>query len=60
MGIFNIFITLPQIVNGVFSGPMVKHLFNSQAVYALLISGAFMLIAAVSVLFVQDQYQKKQ
>jgi maltose/moltooligosaccharide transporter len=39
---------------------MVKHLFNSQAVYALLISGAFMLIAAVSVLFVQDQYQKKQ
>jgi len=59
MGIFNIFITLPQIVNGIFSGPMVKYWFDSQAVYALLISGALMFVAAINVMFVQDQFQKK-
>ena len=55
MGIFNIFITVPQIVNGVFGGPIVKRVFDSQAIYALLMSGVFLLIAAVSVLFVHDQ-----
>jgi maltose/moltooligosaccharide transporter len=55
MGIFNIFITVPQIVNGVFGGPIVKRVFDSQAIYALLMSGIFLLIAAVSVLFVHDQ-----
>lgn len=55
MGIFNIFITVPQIVNGLFGGPIVKRVFDSQAIYALLMSGVFLLIAAVSVLFVHDQ-----
>jgi maltose/moltooligosaccharide transporter len=58
MGIFNIFITLPQIVNGVFGGPVVKRIFDSQAIYALLMSGVFLLIAAVSVLFVNDKVKK--
>lgn len=58
MGIFNIFITLPQIVNGVFGGPVVKRIFDSQAIYALLMSGVFLLIAAVSVLFVDDKVKK--
>jgi len=59
MGIFNIFITLPQIVNGIFGGPIVKRIFDSQAVYALLMSGVFLLIAAVSVMFVKDVAGKK-
>lgn len=59
MGIFNIFITLPQLVNGVFGGPIVKRVFDSQAVYALIMSGIFLLIAAVSVLFVQDKIKKQ-
>ncbi|RYZ46980.1 MAG: MFS transporter, partial [Sphingobacteriales bacterium] len=54
MGIFNFFITLPQILNGLVSGPMVKHLYNSQPVYALTISGVFMICAAVSVIYVYD------
>ncbi|MCE1156275.1 MAG: MFS transporter [Bacteroidales bacterium] len=58
MGIFNIFITLPQIVNGVFGGPVVKRIFDSQAIYALLMSGVFLLIAAASVLFVDDKVKK--
>jgi maltose/moltooligosaccharide transporter len=59
MGIFNIFITLPQIVNGIFGGPIVKRVFDSQAVYALLMSGVFLLIAAVSVMFVKDVAGKR-
>lgn len=58
MGIFNIFITLPQIVNGVFGGPVVKRLFDSQAIYALILSGVFLLIAAASVLLVEDKVKK--
>lgn len=58
MGIFNIFITIPQIVNGVFGGPVIKRIFDSQAIYALVISGVFLLIAAISVLFVEDKVKQ--
>jgi maltose/moltooligosaccharide transporter len=54
MGIFNFFITLPQIVNGIIGGPIVKYLYNNHAIYALVMAGVFMLLAAVSALFIQD------
>ena len=54
MGIFNFFITLPQIVNGFFGGPIVKNFYNGQSIYAIVLAGVFMLCAAVSVLYVQD------
>lgn len=54
MGIFNFFITMPQILNGVIGGPIVKHVYNNQPIYALVISGVFLLCAAVSVIFVYD------
>lgn len=54
MGIFNFFITLPQIVNGLFGGSIVKHIYNGQPIYAILLAGIFMLLAAVSVIFVYD------
>ena len=54
MGIFNFFITLPQIINGIAGGWIVKHLYNSQPIYAIVLAGFFMLCGAVSVLFVYD------
>ena len=54
MGMFNFFITIPQILNGIVGGPMVKHVYNNQPVYALVLSGIFMLCAAVSVIYVYD------
>jgi maltose/moltooligosaccharide transporter len=54
MGIFNFFITFPQIVNGVIGGPVVKHLYNNHAIYALVTAGIFMFMGAISVLFVHD------
>ncbi len=55
MGIFNFFITLPQIINGLFGGLMVKHLFGGYAIYAIVLAGIFMFCAAVSVLFIQNE-----
>ena len=59
MGIFNIFITVPQIVNGLFGGMIVKRFFDSQAIFALVMSGCFLIIAAISVLWVEDKLQDK-
>ena len=55
MGIFNIFITIPQIINGIFGGMIVKRFFDSQAIFALIMSGCFLIIAAISVLWVEDK-----
>jgi maltose/moltooligosaccharide transporter len=54
MGIFNFFITLPQIINGLLGGSIVKHLYNGQPIYAIVLAGVFMLCAAVSVIYVYD------
>jgi len=58
MGIFNFFITFPQIVNGLFSGIIVKQLYHGQAIYAIVLAGIFMICAAVSVLYVHDSKAK--
>jgi maltose/moltooligosaccharide transporter len=55
MGIFNFFITLPQITSAIFGGPMVKYLYNDKAIYALVAAGFIMILGAVSVLFVDDK-----
>jgi len=54
MGIFNFFITLPQICNGIFGGWIEKHLYGGQAIYSIVLAGFCLLAAAVSVLFVYD------
>lgn len=53
MGIFNFFITIPQITNGVVHGWIVRHVYEGHAVFALLTGGIFLLLAAVSVSFVK-------
>lgn len=55
MGIFNFFIVIPQIVNGVVGGPIVKRLFDSHAIYAYVLAGVSFLIAAFCVRFVDDK-----
>jgi len=55
MGLFNLFITLPQLVNGVIGSLLVKYVFQHQAVYCLTMAGIFMLLAAVSTLTVKAE-----
>jgi maltose/moltooligosaccharide transporter len=54
MGIFNFFITIPQILNGIVGGPIVKYIYGNQPIYAIVIAGVFMICAAVSVIYVYD------
>jgi maltose/moltooligosaccharide transporter len=54
MGVFNFFITLPQIVNGIIGGPIVKYIYGSHAIYSIVMAGIFLLIAAFCVRFVDD------
>ncbi len=54
MGIFNFFITIPQILNGLVGGPLVKNVYNNHPVYAVVLAGIFMICAAVSVVYVYD------
>ena len=60
MGIFNFFITLPQIINGIFGGFIVKHIYNGQSIYAIVLAGFLLICAAVSVLFVYDAGVEKK
>ncbi len=54
MGIFNFTITIPQIFMGLAGGSIVKWCFGSDASMMLLLAGVFMLLAAVSVVFVKE------
>lgn len=54
MGIFNLFITIPQIINALIGGPMIKYLYNDKAVITLIVSGICFFPAALATHFVQD------
>ncbi|NGM63809.1 MFS transporter [Sphingobacterium sp. SGR-19] len=49
MGIFNFFITFPQIICGFFGGMIIKYVFDSQPIYGIMLGGIFMLLGAISV-----------
>jgi maltose/moltooligosaccharide transporter len=55
MGIFNFFITIPQIVSGIINRPIVKFAFGNNAIYAIIMAGVFFLLAAASVSTVEDK-----
>jgi maltose/moltooligosaccharide transporter len=54
MGIFNFFIVIPQIINALIGGPLVKYAYANHAVFALVLSGVSFLIAASLVFKVKD------
>eukprot|EP00767_Chilomastix_cuspidata_P003167 gnl/Chilomastix_cuspidata/3284.p1 GENE.gnl/Chilomastix_cuspidata/3284~~gnl/Chilomastix_cuspidata/3284.p1 ORF type:complete len:300 (+),score=157.26 gnl/Chilomastix_cuspidata/3284:103-1002(+) len=54
MGVFNIFITLPEIIASVGYGPLVKHVFDGSSRVALAFGGCIYLIAAGLVFQVKD------
>ncbi len=54
MGIFNFFIVIPQIINGVIGGPLVKYVYQNQAIFALMVSGLSFVLAGFLALQVKD------
>ncbi|OWK73749.1 MFS transporter [Flavobacteriaceae bacterium JJC] len=51
MGIFNFFIVMPQIVNGIFGGPIVKNLFGNMAIDYVVVGGVCLVIASAVTMF---------
>jgi maltose/moltooligosaccharide transporter len=59
MGVFNLFIVIPQVVQSFLTPQIYKPLFGGDALYAVMFGGISMLIAAVCVLIVQDVGESK-
>jgi maltose/moltooligosaccharide transporter len=55
MGVFNFFIVIPQIVAAALLGFIVGRFFGGEAIYALLIGGASLVLAAVLMLRVKGE-----
>lgn len=55
MGIFNFFIVIPQIVAAGILGFFVKQFFGGESIYALILGGASMIVAALLTLRVEDK-----
>ena len=55
MGVFNFFIVIPQIVAAALLGFLVGRFFGGEAIYALAIGGASLLLAAALTLRVEDK-----
>ncbi|MBT2623318.1 MFS transporter [Chryseobacterium sp. ISL-6] len=47
MGIFNFFIVIPQIINGLFGGPIVSGFFGNYAIGYVVVGGVCMLLGAI-------------
>ncbi len=58
MGVFNFFIVIPQIVAAGILGFILKSFFGNVSVYALIIGGISMLIAAALCLIVEDNEER--
>ena len=54
MGIFNFFIVLPQLLAATILGFVTRSIFDGESVYALMLGGAVMILAAASMYFVDD------
>ena len=55
MGLFDMSITIPQIINGIFGGIILENLFHDNALYSIVLAGVFMILAAISTFFVNDK-----
>ncbi|HUJ66208.1 MAG TPA: hypothetical protein VLX59_11760, partial [Acidimicrobiales bacterium] len=54
MGVFNFFIVIPQIVAASILGFLVKHVFGGDTVYALVVGGGSLLLAALLMFRVKE------
>ena len=54
MGVFNFFIVIPEITAALTFQPLVKHVFNNNPLYVVMLGGACLLVAAALVSIVRD------
>jgi Major Facilitator Superfamily. len=54
MGLFNLTVVVPQILSGVFGGPILRTFFGGNGIYILVLAGIIMILGAISVFFVKE------
>jgi maltose/moltooligosaccharide transporter len=54
MGMFNLFVVIPQILAAASLGLLLRTVFHGQAIYAIVLGGATMVLAGCAMLFVKD------
>lgn len=56
MGIFNFFIVIPQIINGVLGGPVVNKVFKNYAIDYVVVGGVCMILGAIlTMIFIKSE-----
>jgi maltose/moltooligosaccharide transporter len=55
MGLFNMSITIPQIVSGVLSGLILKYFFADNPILCIVMAGASMFLGAIAALFIKEK-----
>ncbi len=55
MGLFNMSITIPQIVSGVFSGLILKYIFGGNPILSIVMAGGSMFLGAIAALFIKEK-----
>jgi maltose/moltooligosaccharide transporter len=55
MGLFNLTVVIPQILSGVFGGPILRSFFEGKGIYIMVIAGVSMLLGSLAVFLVKDK-----
>jgi maltose/moltooligosaccharide transporter len=59
MGMFNLFVVIPQILASAILGLLVRTVFGGHAIYAIVLGGVTMIVSGVLMMFVQDSKSEK-
>ncbi|RUT79659.1 MFS transporter [Ancylomarina longa] len=59
MGLFNLTVVVPQILSGLFGGPILRTFFGGQGIYILVMAGIVMILGSFSVAFVKSETEKQ-
>lgn len=58
MGMFNLFVVIPQILASAILGLLVRTVFHGQAIYAIVLGGVAMILSGVLMAFVKDNVKE--
>jgi maltose/moltooligosaccharide transporter len=60
MGMFNLFVVIPQILAAALLGLLVRTAFHGQAIYAIVLGGAAMVLSGLLMAFVKDNVKQTE
>jgi maltose/moltooligosaccharide transporter len=59
MGMFNLFVVIPQILASAILGLLVRTVFHGQTIYAIVLGGVAMIFSGVLMMLVKDVKSEK-